>query len=490
MADNEEKYVPVEVTDEAKAEADEWKGKGNKLFGDKHYDPAIDAYTEAINRNPNIAIYYGNRAAAYLKTELYGIAAADASKAILIDPGYVKGYYRRGTALLAQGKYKEGHKDFKAVVKVAPNDREARAKLKECEKYVKAMQWAEAMADDRSSSAPKEPAVNWEKLDVESAYTGPRVVEEINLQFVKEMMEAFKNGGKLHKKFAYQILFTAKQILEKDNSLVYVTFPESNKFTVCGDVHGQFYDLMNIFELNGLPSDENPYLFNGDFVDRGSWSVEVILTLLAFKVVYPTGLYMTRGNHESNNMNKMYGFEGEVKAKYEEQMMGVFEWLFCLLPLAFVLEKKVFVCHGGLFSKDGVTLDDIEKIDRNRQPPDSGIMSELLWSDPQPQQGRGPSKRGVGVAFGPDVTKNFLQNNNLELVVRSHECKEEGYEVEADGKLITIFSAPNYCDQMGNKGAFINFDKSCKPKFTQFEAVPHPPIRPMAYAQLGSLMGY
>eukprot|EP01117_Protostelium_nocturnum_P005144 TRINITY_DN1868_c0_g1_i3.p1 TRINITY_DN1868_c0_g1~~TRINITY_DN1868_c0_g1_i3.p1 ORF type:complete len:117 (-),score=37.13 TRINITY_DN1868_c0_g1_i3:48-398(-) len=109
-------------------------------------------------------------------------------------------------------------------------------------------------------------------------------------------------------------------------------------------------------------------------------------------------------------------------------------------------------------------------------------MCELLWSDPSPFPGRQPNKRGVGITFGPDVTAKFLKDNGLELVVRSHEVKEEGYLVEADGKLITIFSAPNYCDNVGNKGALIRFDSDMKPNFIQFTAVPHPAIKPMAYA--------
>eukprot|EP00455_Lapot_gusevi_P045805 TRINITY_DN5914_c0_g2_i8.p1 TRINITY_DN5914_c0_g2~~TRINITY_DN5914_c0_g2_i8.p1 ORF type:complete len:239 (-),score=63.88 TRINITY_DN5914_c0_g2_i8:116-832(-) len=231
-----------------------------------------------------------------------------------------------------------------------------------------------------------------------------------------------------------------------------------------------------------MPSPENPYLFNGDFVDRGSFSAEVILTLLAFKVLYPSGMHLTRGNHESENMNKMYGFEGEMVNKYGKIGYDLCTEVFCWLPLAACLGGRVLVVHGGLFSKDGVTLDQIRQIDRNCQPPDSGPMSEILWSDPQPQRGWGPSKRGVGASFGPDVTHRFLDANGLDLLVRSHEMKDNGYEVEAGGRLITIFSAPNYCDTMKNKGAFIRFESDLKPKFTTFDAVPHPAVRPMAYA--------
>jgi serine/threonine-protein phosphatase 5 len=180
--------------------------------------------------------------------------------------------------------------------------------------------------------------------------------------------------------------------------------------------------------------------------------------------------------------NKMYGFEGEMIAKYNKEGFALCAEAFCHLPLGAVLGNKVLVLHGGLFSDDTVTLADLRAIDRNRQPPESGPMSELLWSDPQRAKGRGPSKRGVGLAFGPDVTKRFLDANGLELLVRSHEVKDGGYELEADDRLVTIFSAPNYCDQMGNKGAFIHFGSDYKPKFTQFDAVPHPAVKPMAYA--------
>lgn len=152
-------------------------------------------------------------------------------------------------------------------------------------------------------------------------------------------------------------------------------------------------------------------------------------------------------------MNQMYGFEGEVKAKYTPQMFQLFTEVFNYLPLVHCINNKVLVMHGGLFSKDDVTLKDIRAVDRVRQPPEDGLMSELLWSDPQPQNGRSESKRGVGkyrssssvffrlslllsgLQFGPDVTERFIKLNNLEYVVRSHEVKQEGYEVAHNGKI-------------------------------------------------------
>ena len=179
-----------------------------------------------------------------------------------------------------------------------------------------------------------------------------------------------------------------------------------------------------------------------------------------------------------------------MKHKYDVNIFNLFLEAFCELPLAATIGGKIFVTHGGLSSEEDVTLDKIRVIKRGTEPPEGGLFSDLLWSDPQPFPGKMPSKRGVGYSFGPDITANFLENNGLDLLVRSHEVKDEGYLVEHGGKCITIFSAPNYCDSMGNKGAFIHFGRDLVPKFTQFEAVPHPDIRPMAYAQgMGGLMG-
>ena len=133
--------------------------------------------------------------------------------------------------------------------------------------------------------------------------------------------------------------------------------PEDRKFTICGDIHGQFYDLLNIFKLNGKPSEENPYLFNGDFVDRGSFSVECIFVLLSYKLLYPNHFFMSRGNHESENMNKMYGFEGEVKAKYSANMVDLFTEVYNWLPLCHCINQRVLVMHGGLFAKVCIHLE-------------------------------------------------------------------------------------------------------------------------------------
>ena len=274
-----------------------------------------------------------------------------------------------------------------------------------------------------------------------------------------------------------KIILDVTKINMQEPSLIDISLKKTEIFNICGDIHGQFYDLLNIFKLYGYPSEKNQYLFNGDFVDRGSFSVECLITLLCFKLLYPKHFYLARGNHESRNLNKVYGFEQEVLSKYDSNVYEAFIRFFFSLPLAHCINKEFLVVHGGLFSKDGVTLNDIRKIKRFREVPESGIMCELLWSDPSPINGRHPSNRGVAITFGPDVVKNFLKVNKLQKLIRSHECKNEGYEILGD--VITVFSAPNYCDTMGNQGAILQL-KGDSIKIQQFNAVWHPLVQSFA----------
>ncbi|KAI9203900.1 Metallo-dependent phosphatase-like protein [Polychytrium aggregatum] len=402
----------------------------------------------------------------------------------MVSSEYIKGYYRRAVANMALNKFKEAVKDFRAVVKVAPKDADAKQKLTECEKELRRQEFEKAiMVDDEHKVSIIKQLGDLEAIIVEPSYDGPHMTDDgITLEFVTQMMEHMKKQSKLHKKYALKLMIACKELFEKQPPIVKIDIPEGAKITVCGDIHGQFYDLLHIFELNGLPSPTNMYLFNGDFVDRGSFSVECILTLLAFKYLYPNAFFMSRGNHETDDMNKVYGFEGEVKAKYSDLTFKLFSEIFNAVPLGNLIGEKILVIHGGLFSRDGVTLDELYAIDRFKQPGNEGLMCELLWSDPRMLPGRGLSKRGVGIQFGPDVTEDFLRTNNLKMIIRSHEVKDEGYCIDHDGKCVTIFSAPNYCDSVGNKGAFITITPDLELKYTKFEAVPHPPVKPMQYA--------
>jgi len=327
-----------------------------------------------------------------------------------------------------------------------------------------------------------------------SSYTGPQFDENepIALSKVDELIEFFKSGGILHQSVTQKILRRAYAIFKNEPNIVDVKGPsESRKVTICGDVHGQFYDFLNIFEINGKPSEENVYIFNGDFVDRGSWSVEVILTMLALKLALPRAFFMTRGNHEVHSMNAMYGFEGEVLHKYGSDRSSsvgcniyrAFREFFEALPLCHLIENKIFITHGGVPCDGDVSLDEIRRLDRHCQPPDAGIMCDLLWADPHPGRGLLPSNRGISSLFGQDVTERFCATNGLSVIVRSHEMKGEGYEITHGGKCVTIFSAPNYCDTMGNTAALINVKPDLSLEYLQFNDSPHPTnVRSMQYA--------
>eukprot|EP00397_Hematodinium_sp_SG-2012_P007364 GEMP01007409.1.p1 GENE.GEMP01007409.1~~GEMP01007409.1.p1 ORF type:complete len:507 (+),score=99.53 GEMP01007409.1:170-1690(+) len=494
----------------AAADAESHKQAGNEHFKKGHYRDAIGSYTAAIDlvedlydnasseelskfpqrASFNLHIYYSNRAFCQIKMENFGSAVVDSTESININSAFPKSFYRRGVAKYAMGKYRDSLRDFKMLCQLSPKDRDARAKLKECEKIVQEERFAAAIASD--NTRPMSEIVQVDQMVVEDNYSGPRYeTGKVTASWVKELLQYMKDRKVIHKRYAYEMVLDVLTILKEYETIRDIAIPEGKEFTVCGDVHGQYYDLLNIWALNGDPSEDNPYLFNGDFVDRGSFSIEVMFALFAWKLCYPESIHFSRGNHETKNMNKLYGFEGEATKKYDEGMYLLFCEVFCHLPLAHVLQDSVFVVHGGLFSKDNVTMAELKKIDRVREPPEEGHMTEMLWSDPQAPAGRAASKRGVGVAFGPDVTSNFLNTNGLKLVVRSHEMKDEGYEVEHGGKCITVFSAPNYCDQMGNKGAFIRFDgKTMTPKYTSFSHVPHPPVRAMEFANpmLGQFM--
>lgn len=310
-------------------------------------------------------------------------------------------------------------------------------KLVECEKLVRHVNFLRAIEIGDSPSAFAD--LDLDSIEVDSKYDGARLDKEMTQEFIDDMITRFKDGKKLHKKYVFQIIQAVRNIVYDEATMVEMKVAPDTTLTVCGDTHGQYFDLLEIFRLNGFPTDTHAYLFNGDFVDRGSWSCEIALLLYAYKWLRPSMFFLNRGNHETDDMNRVYGFEGECKAKYNERTFKLFSESFSALPLATLIGDKYLTLHGGLFSDDKTSLEDIRKLDRHkqRQPGQSGLMMEMLWTDPQTQPGRGPSKRGVGLQFGPDITKRFCENNGLEAIIRSHEVRMEGYEEEHDGKCIT-----------------------------------------------------
>lgn len=481
------------------SEAEKFKLEGNSHLKNHEFDEAIHSYEKAIAIDPLNAIYYSNKAQVELKIEQYGSAIIDCTKAIEVNPEFLKSYYRRALANYQLFKFKESKEDLKLILN-KKEDTASRNLLKSVVKIERKIAFEKAIRvehEDDDLFKIEKYLSSYLHDDHSDDYKGPnlefKVVENdleisnINDELIWKFVEWFKKGEKLNKKTLIVLLLKVFKILEDEPVYKEINQSKDEIFTIVGDVHGQFYDLINFFEKNGLVSNDHSYLFNGDFVDRGSWSCEVIILLYLLKVLYPNKIFLNRGNHETKDMNKLYGFEDECKYKYGENIFKMFQKSFKELSLITLLNNEYLIMHGGLLSNEELKLIDIKRDLKKYDNPKEGMEMELLWTDPQEELGYGMSKRGIGVQFGPDITKKFIQANGIKKVIRSHEVRMEGYSLEHDGNLITIFSAPNYCDSTGNKGALINvtYSDGFRMDFKQFDAVPHPPIKPMAYTNNG-----
>lgn len=252
--------------------------------------------------------------------------------------------------------------------------------------------------------------------------------------------------------------------------------------TIAGDIHGQFYDLLELLDKGGYPPDVN-YVFMGDFVDRGYNSVETFQLLLSLKVKYPSHVTLIRGNHESRQVTQVYGFYDECLRKYGNTNV----WRYCtdvfdLLSLAALVDSDALCIHGGL-SPSALSLDEIERIDRKQEVPHDGAMCDLLWSDPDDIKGWAVSTRGAGYYFGQDIVKNFNYANGISLIARAHQLVMEGHKFMFDEALVTVWSAPNYCYRCGNVASLLVLDENMQRSVTTFEAAPsddrpHPARRP------------
>ncbi|KAK6486892.1 serine/threonine-protein phosphatase with EF-hands 1 [Huso huso] len=436
-------------------------------------------------------------------------------------------------------------------------------------------------------------AAKYEKIEVPDSYPGPRLSFPLTVAHTNALLRAFKQQQQqLHARYVLQLLHETKKFLKKMPNIIHLSTSYTKEITICGDLHGKLDDLLLIFYKNGLPSTENPYVFNGDFVDRGKKSVEIIIILFAFLLLYPNDMHLNRGNHEDHIMNLRYGFTKEVMQKYRShgrEILLLLQDVFSLLPLATIIDNKVLIVHGGI--SDMTDLDYLASIERHKfksalRPPRMSIDSsqdegrrqtkgqlpaqssdghrsistryssnhlmkqssgassssssssslsssipkshrmsdvqekdtsmtsngqhplhhrsisptgilevpfldsdvtitprvpsweemewkqivDLLWSDPKNQNGCSPNSfRGGGCYFGPDVTLTLLKKYQLKMLIRSHECKQEGYELCHDGQVITIFSASNYYEEGSNRGAYIKLGPDLVPRFFQYQ---------------------
>ncbi|XP_068259392.1 serine/threonine-protein phosphatase with EF-hands 2 [Nyctibius grandis] len=418
---------------------------------------------------------------------------------------------------------------------------------------------------------------DYESMEVPDSYTGPRLSFPLLPDHATALLEAFKQKQQLHARYVLNLLHETRKHLKQLPNISHVSTCYSEEVTVCGDLHGQLDDLFFIFYKNGLPSPSKSYVFNGDFVDRGKQSLEILLILFTFLLIYPKEVHLNRGNHEDHMVNLRYGFTKEVMQKYKghgKKILKMIQNVFCWLPLATLIDQKVLIVHGGI--SDTTDLEVLEKIQRNKfisvlrrkkrkrskrkaeiqeidsesdveadpaenedtpslppQPRPSQAPSmanklefskwvrqtvqeqiewcrrlvdiseseeeeptyysmisftdldglcwtsqeerkqilDILWSDPMPQEGCTENTvRGGGCYFGPDVTATILEKYNLQFLIRSHECKPEGYEFCHNRKVLTIFSASNYYEIGSNRGAYVKLGPDLVPHFVQYQA--------------------
>ncbi|KAK9728207.1 serine/threonine protein phosphatase Pzh1 [Basidiobolus ranarum] len=264
----------------------------------------------------------------------------------------------------------------------------------------------------------------------------------------------------------------AREIFLSQPSLIEISAPVK----IAGDIHGQFTDLLRLFDMCGFPPNAN-FLFLGDYVDRGRQSLETILLLLCYKIKYPENFFLLRGNHECANVTRVYGFYDECKRRCSIKIWKTFINVFDTLPIAALVAGKIFCVHGGL-SPHLTHMDDIRKIERPSDVPDSGLLIDLLWSDPSEVVTEWEdNERGVSYCFGKTIVDQFLATHDLDLVCRAHMVVEDGYEFFNGRTLVTVFSAPNYCGEFDNYGAVMNVNEELLCSFELLKPADTPILR-------------
>ena len=290
--------------------------------------------------------------------------------------------------------------------------------------------------------------------------------------------------GKIAKSDLLEIITLFKTQVKSEPTILKIQDP----VTVVGDIHGQYYDLLKLLEVGGNP-ETTKYLFLGDYVDRGAFSIECVLLLCAIKLNFKDTIFMLRGNHECRQMTSFFNFKLECEVKYDTEVYNRIMEAFDCLPLACLINEKFLAIHGGI-SPDIENVSDISNISRFVEPPKLGPMCDLLWSDPCDKEEEaiqmkwiGNETRGCSYMFGAKAASPFLTKNDIISIIRAHEAQLEGFKMykwddNVDfPSVITIFSAPNYCDVYNNKAAVIKF-KNNMVNIQQYTYSPHPFILP------------
>ncbi|ANQ05894.1 Serine/threonine-protein phosphatase [Plasmodium coatneyi] len=299
----------------------------------------------------------------------------------------------------------------------------------------------------------------------------------------KALRDHLKKEGRIRKEDCLDIIKKVIDIVSNEPNLLRLQDP----ITIVGDIHGQYYDFLKLLEVGGNP-ETTQFLFLGDYVDRGSFSIEVLLLLYALKINFPNRIWLIRGNHECRQMTSFFNFRDECEYKYDMVVYYAFMESFDTIPLSAVINGKFLAVHGGL-SPQLVLLNQICSFTRFQEPPRSGIFCDILWSDPidedkeehtiQTESYFPNDIRGCSYFFGYNAATTFLEKNGLLSIIRAHEAQLEGYKMHQTNLktgfpiVITIFSAPNYCDVYNNKGAVLKFDSNTL-NIQQFSFSPHP----------------
>lgn len=281
---------------------------------------------------------------------------------------------------------------------------------------------------------------------------------------IDQVLTNWRADGRFSEELAGDIIFKAREQIMAEPMLVQVDAP----INICGDIHGQIHDLAVILNTGQHPPNAR-YLFLGDYVDRGKHGIECMCVLLGFKILYPSNIVLLRGNHESSTLTKQYGFFDECKRRYSPKLWKKFVDVFNCLPVAALVEGSALCMHGGL-SPELQTLEQIEMLSRPCEVPDSGLLCDLLWSDPEPgRKGWGQNDRGVSYTFGEQILREKLQSLDVDVIIRAHQVQDNGYSFFGGRGLVTVFSASNYCGEFTNCGAMLMMDAELTCSFQVFK---------------------
>ena len=266
-----------------------------------------------------------------------------------------------------------------------------------------------------------------------------------------------------------KICLKTYKILSDEPNLLRLTSP----IYIFGDIHGQYCDLIRFLDIIGLPP-KSQFLFLGDYVDRGDNSIEVISLLFSLKIKYPKQVFLLRGNHECSQVNDAYGFKDECVERYKDR--GIHIWneinnTLRMLPVSAVIDNKIFCTHGGI-SPHLENLEQINKINRNVEIPDRGILCDLTWADPKRQRNKwADNDRGISYTFNEKALDDFIKKMKIELVVRAHQVVDDGFQFFNNQKMVTVFSAPNYCGEVGNHASVMKVKSNLECSFITLKPV-------------------